>query len=180
MIECNILTTSQCETCSSFWYVTSISVEKQNHVKTAYHPASAQGGLTAINPSHAPKSSRTITFHPDPNSTLNVANLCLEIIQLLLHSSVLLGHLLELGLPLIAVLLECLYFTFEVTSLDIGLAESETQYNQFVIKGYGDVKMCRNCGNCPLFERGVNSSNLLVVCFAKVLIGFLSFLLQKL
>lgn len=55
---------------------------------------------------------------------LHVANLGLEILQLLLDCSVFLGHLLVLGLPLVAVLLECLDFAFEVAGLDIGLAES--------------------------------------------------------
>ncbi len=58
-----------------------------------------------------------------PECKLNVANLCLEVLQLLLHSGVLLGHLLVLGLPLVTVLLESLDFTFEVAGLDIGLTE---------------------------------------------------------
>lgn len=56
-------------------------------------------------------------------SALHVANLLLEVLQLLLSSGVLLGHLLELGLPLIAVCLESLDFALKVTSLDISLAE---------------------------------------------------------
>ena len=63
----------------------------------------------------------------EPADRSDVANLCLEVLQFLLYSSVLLGHLLELGLPLIAVLLESLDFTFEVTGLDIGLAEPKVR-----------------------------------------------------
>ena len=57
---------------------------------------------------------------------LNVADLLLEVLELLLDRGVLLGHLLELGLPLIAVLLECLDFAFEVAGLDISLTEPVT------------------------------------------------------
>ena len=59
-----------------------------------------------------------------PGSKSNVANLCLEVFQLLLHSGVLLGHLLVLRLPLVTVLLESLDFAFEMAGLDIGLTES--------------------------------------------------------
>jgi hypothetical protein len=55
----------------------------------------------------------------------NVANLCLEVIQLLLHGSVFLRHLLIFLLPLITILLEGLDFAFEVAGLDVGLAEPE-------------------------------------------------------
>lgn len=54
---------------------------------------------------------------------LDVADLGLEILQLLLDGCVLLSHLLVLGLPLIAVCFEGLDFTFEVAGLDISLTQ---------------------------------------------------------
>jgi hypothetical protein len=56
--------------------------------------------------------------------SLDVANLGLEVIQFLLDVGVFLGHLLELLLPLVTVLLKSLDFALEVAGLDIGLAES--------------------------------------------------------
>ena len=56
---------------------------------------------------------------------LDGVDLALEILQLLLHGGVLLGHLLVLGLPLVALLLESLDFPLEVSSLDVGLAKPE-------------------------------------------------------
>lgn len=53
----------------------------------------------------------------------NVANLVLEVLQLLLQGGVLLGHLLVLGLPLVAVGLEGLDLSLEVAGLDIGRSE---------------------------------------------------------
>ena len=58
---------------------------------------------------------------------LDGVDLALEILQLLLHGGVLLGHLLVLGLPLIPLLLEGLDFPLEVSSLDVGLAEPEAR-----------------------------------------------------
>ena len=55
--------------------------------------------------------------------SLDVANLVLELLELLLHSGVLLGHLLVLGFPGIALLLEGLDLALEVSCLDVGLAE---------------------------------------------------------
>lgn len=63
------------------------------------------------------------TLHPSFFG-LDVANLSLEIIQFLLYLGVLLGHLLVLLLPLIAILLEGLDFALKVASLNIGLTES--------------------------------------------------------
>jgi hypothetical protein len=54
---------------------------------------------------------------------LDVANLLLEVLQLLLDEGVLLGHLLVLGLPLIAIGLEGLNLALEMACLDVGLAE---------------------------------------------------------
>lgn len=54
---------------------------------------------------------------------LDVANLVLEVLQVLLESSVLLGHLLVLGLPLVTLVLEGLHLALKVSSLDVGLSE---------------------------------------------------------
>lgn len=54
---------------------------------------------------------------------LDVAYLVLEVFQLLLYSSILLCHLLVFSLPLVSVVLKCLHFAFEMTSLDICLSE---------------------------------------------------------
>jgi hypothetical protein len=54
---------------------------------------------------------------------LDVANFGLEVVQFLLNVGVFLGHLLELLLPLVTVLLESLDFALEVAGLDVGLAE---------------------------------------------------------
>lgn len=54
---------------------------------------------------------------------LDVANLGLELLQLLLESVVLLRHLLVLGLPLITLVLKGLHLSLEVSGLDIGLSE---------------------------------------------------------
>lgn len=54
---------------------------------------------------------------------LDGADLGLEVVQFLLHGGVLLGHLLVLGLPLVALLLEGLDFPLEVSSLDVGLPQ---------------------------------------------------------
>jgi hypothetical protein len=73
----------------------------------------------------------------------NVADLCLEVIQLLLHSSVFLGHLLVLLLPLITVLLKSLDFAFEVAGLDVGLAEPEDCQ---LTRSSQNVRMLSACG----------------------------------
>lgn len=54
---------------------------------------------------------------------LNVADGELEFLQILLQVVVLLGHLLVLGLPLIALCLQCLHLALVVAGLDVGLAE---------------------------------------------------------
>ena len=74
---------------------------------------------------------QVIVGHPHESfpvcaNSLHVANLLLEIVQLLLRIGVLLCHLLEFLLPLITVLLESLDFAFEVTSLDISLTKPRT------------------------------------------------------
>ena len=56
---------------------------------------------------------------------LHVSNLLLEILELLVNSCILLGHLLVLGLPCITVLLERLNLALEMSSFYISLAESE-------------------------------------------------------
>jgi hypothetical protein len=48
----------------------------------------------------------------------------LEVFQFLLDGGVFLGHLLELLLPLVTILLKSLNFAFEVAGFDIRLAES--------------------------------------------------------
>ena len=53
----------------------------------------------------------------------DVTDLLDEVVELLLGVGVFLGHLLVLGFPLVAGLLEGLYFAFVVTGLDVGLAE---------------------------------------------------------
>lgn len=64
-----------------------------------------------------------LRIKPSSIDCLDVANLVLEILQLLLNLGVLLGHLLVLGLPRIALLLESLDLALEVAGLDVGLAE---------------------------------------------------------
>lgn len=54
---------------------------------------------------------------------LDVANLGLELLQLLLEGVVLLRHLLVLGLPLITLVLKGLHLSLEVSGLDVGLSE---------------------------------------------------------
>lgn len=56
-------------------------------------------------------------------STSDVTNLLDKVVELLLGIGESLVHLLVLGLPLVAVLLEGLYFAFVVARLDVGLAE---------------------------------------------------------
>lgn len=55
--------------------------------------------------------------------SLDVANLGNEVVELLLGGIVLLGHLLVLGLPLVAGGLQGLHLALVVAGLDIGLAE---------------------------------------------------------
>lgn len=57
--------------------------------------------------------------------SLDVANLCLELLQLLLDVGVFLGHLLVLALPGIPLGLEGLDFSLEVAGLDVGLSEPD-------------------------------------------------------
>jgi hypothetical protein len=64
------------------------------------------------------------TLHQYPESArLNVADGDLEVVQILLQLGVLLGHLLVLGLPLVALRLEGLHLALVVAGLDVGLAE---------------------------------------------------------
>jgi hypothetical protein len=58
------------------------------------------------------------------DDSLDVANLCGEVVQLLLDLGVLLGHLLVLRLPLVAILLKGLDFALKVASFNICLTES--------------------------------------------------------
>lgn len=53
----------------------------------------------------------------------DVTDLLDKVVELLLGVGVFLGHLLVLGLPLVARLLESLDFAFVVAGLDVGLAE---------------------------------------------------------
>ena len=106
-----------------------------------------------------------------PGSKSNVANLCLEVFQLLLHSGVLLGHLLVLCLPLVTVLLESLDFAFEMAGLDIGLTESMVVSLRVLYNSFRDAGEIHVLGNFH---------NLLVIGLSQVLIGLLSFLLQEL
>ena len=53
----------------------------------------------------------------------DVTDLLDKVVELLLGVGVFLGHLLVLGLPLVAGLLESLDFAFVVAGLDVGLAE---------------------------------------------------------
>jgi hypothetical protein len=53
----------------------------------------------------------------------DVTDLLDKVIELLLGVGVFLGHLLVLGFPLVAGLLESLDFAFVVAGLDVGLAE---------------------------------------------------------
>lgn len=65
-------------------------------------------------------------FHHVPTASvtnLDVGNIGLELLQALLYLGVLLGHLLVLGLPLVALLLESLNLALEVAGLDVGLAK---------------------------------------------------------
>lgn len=57
------------------------------------------------------------------SARLNVADGDLEVVQILLQLCVLLGHLLVLGLPLVALRLEGLHLALVVAGLDVGLAE---------------------------------------------------------
>lgn len=62
-------------------------------------------------------------FRLHPLTNLDVGDIGLELLQALLYLGVLLGHLLVLGLPLVALLLEGLNLALEVAGLDVGLAE---------------------------------------------------------
>lgn len=64
------------------------------------------------------------TLHQYPKAVrLDVADGDLKVVEILLQLGVLLGHLLVLGLPLVALRLEGLHLAFVVAGLDIGLAE---------------------------------------------------------
>jgi hypothetical protein len=55
----------------------------------------------------------------------NVTKFCSKLVELALGVGVFLGHLFVLGFPLVAGLLESLYFAFVVVRLDVGVAEPE-------------------------------------------------------
>jgi hypothetical protein len=57
----------------------------------------------------------------------------LEVLQFFLDGGIFLGHLLELLLPLVTVLLKGLDFALEVAGLNIGLAESAAGCCQLTI-----------------------------------------------
>ena len=57
-------------------------------------------------------------------ASLDITNLGHKVVELLLRVGVLLGHLLVLLLPLVALRLEGLHFALVVPGLDVGLAES--------------------------------------------------------
>ena len=59
----------------------------------------------------------------EEGGSLDVANLCDKVVELLLGGGVLLCHLLVLGLPLVAGCLESLHLALVVAGLDVGLAE---------------------------------------------------------
>jgi hypothetical protein len=75
------------------------------------------------NPSGIHSSTRRNPLPDQSSLGLDGVDLVLEILQLLLHGVVLLGHLLVLGLPLVALLLEGLDLALEVSSLDVGLPQ---------------------------------------------------------
>ena len=62
-------------------------------------------------------------FNRAARQGLDVANLELELLELLLHLGILLGHLLVFGFPLVPLRLEGLDFSLKVSGLDVGLAE---------------------------------------------------------
>ena len=61
-------------------------------------------------------------YSKDSARRSKVTNLSSKIIQLFLGLLIFLSHLFILGLPLVAGLLEGLYFAFKVAGLDIGLS----------------------------------------------------------
>lgn len=62
-------------------------------------------------------------FYVVHSKALDIADRPLQLLELFLDSGVLLRHLLVLGLPLLACGLESLHFTFEVSGLDVRLAQ---------------------------------------------------------
>lgn len=129
------------------------------------------GSLSMHPPSWPSKQTFTMCRHLISRKS-DVTNLCLEVVQLLLHCGVFLGHLLVLRLPLITVLLKGLDFAFEVASLDIGLTESGMVSLRGLVVGASLPPQWKK------FHADV--ANLLVVSLSQILIGLLSFLLQEL
>lgn len=75
----------------------------------------------------APKQTKSTILY------LDVANLVLELLQLLLKGGVLLGHLLVLLLPLVTLVLEGLHLSLEVSGLDVGLSEPKKLCSQYMM-----------------------------------------------
>lgn len=68
-----------------------------------------------------------------PRATLKSANFLLELLELLLQSHVLLGHLFVFLFPLVALLLQSLHFALVVAGLDVGLSEPASLKSAFGI-----------------------------------------------
>ena len=126
-------------------------------------------------------------FRLHPSTNLDVGDIGLELLQALLYLGVLLGHLLVLGLPLIALLLESLNLALEVAGLDVGLAKSIKREKRLIslniVKKRGSgVQGCGRSG-APHFivqERMIFDENVLLVGLAKSLVSFLGLLFKKL
>jgi hypothetical protein len=56
----------------------------------------------------------------------DVVQVSSEVIELFLSFGIFLGHFFVLRLPLVAFLLKGLYFAFEVSGFDVGLAKSKS------------------------------------------------------
>ena len=104
----------------------------------------------------------------------DVANLGLEVFQFLLDVGKLLGHFLELLLPLITILLKSLNFAFEVAGLDVGLTQPVKISVSVSVSSKGPAK--RPC--VPQYMDESVEKRLLVIRLTKILIGLLSLLLQ--
>lgn len=68
------------------------------------------------------KKGKRLIFYLVHSKALDIADRPFQLLELLLDGSVLLRHLLVLGLPLLACGLESLDFAFEVSGLDVRLA----------------------------------------------------------
>ena len=74
-------------------------------------------------PAKTERTPSLISHSPAGPASSDVANLCLELLELLLDIGVLLGHLFVFGLPCVALGLESLDFPLEVSGLDVRLAK---------------------------------------------------------